>query len=403
MFRFSESGTYYVPNDGPHQAYVDYVRTLPLNPLPEVYGLHSNADITKDQQETQTVTYSLEHWHHRELHFLLQLFDNILLTLPKQTSGGEGRTPSVVIDELAADILGKLPADFDTEAVSNRRSRIRSHALPFDSVDRQEVSRAVQRIDEHRPAPRDHSLQPSDVRSAKDARRSAKGHQRSRAHVVRARRSLQRHARRQSTERLGGEILSIAQTARKLPERSDGSVNDPLILQHSPFPPSRLKFLQTWIKNGPPNVFWISGFFFTQSFLTGTSFSPRPPLPERNSRLGVLQNYARKYTIPIDKLAFEFDILDEDNDLPNKPENGAYIKGLFLEGARWNKKRKVLDESLPKVLFDTLPIIWLKPGATENFAQVNTYSCPVYKVSRRVVLVERHPCSLVDERQTWCT
>jgi hypothetical protein len=40
------------------------------------------------------------------------------LTLPKQTTGGEGRTPSVVIDELAADILGKLPSDFDAETVN---------------------------------------------------------------------------------------------------------------------------------------------------------------------------------------------------------------------------------------------------------------------------------------------
>jgi dynein heavy chain len=118
--RFSPSGTYYAPPHGDYHVYLDYLRSLPIIPHPEVFGLHENADITKDNQETQT------------------LFDSILLTLPRQTGGG-GKSSQQVIDELASDILSKLPPDFNLEVINKEFPVVYEESM--NTVLRQELIR----------------------------------------------------------------------------------------------------------------------------------------------------------------------------------------------------------------------------------------------------------------------
>ena len=43
----------------------------------------------------------------------------------------------------------------------------------------------------------------------------------------------------------------------------------------------------------------------------------------------------------------------------------------------------VIAESHPKILFDTIPVIWLKPGKFAEFEPKPIYRCPVYKTSAR--------------------
>lgn len=128
----------------------------------------------------------------------------------------------------------------------------------------------------------------------------------------------------------------------------------------------RLNMFSTWMEKGPPHRFWISGFFFTHAFLTA-----------------VLQNYARKHKIPIDTITFEFRCLTKDGSYEQKPEDGVYIEGMFLEGARWDEEKMMLTESRPKELYSRAPMIWLRPIESSKKKESECYLCPLYRTTER--------------------
>lgn len=47
-YKFSKSGLYYSVAANSQEDYLSYIRELPLNPNPEVFGLHDNAEITNN-------------------------------------------------------------------------------------------------------------------------------------------------------------------------------------------------------------------------------------------------------------------------------------------------------------------------------------------------------------------
>jgi len=82
-FAFSDSGIYNSIPAGEKEDYMEYIRTLPLNPKPEAFGLHENAEITTSQ-----------------IQVMAMLTD--LLAMQPRTSSGKGKSREEVITEGAA-------------------------------------------------------------------------------------------------------------------------------------------------------------------------------------------------------------------------------------------------------------------------------------------------------------
>jgi len=70
---------------------------------------------------------------------------------------------------------------------------------------------------------------------------------------------------------------------------------------------------------------------------------------------------ARRNEWPLDKMCLQCDVTKKTKDeMGQAPREGAYVHGLFLEGARWDIQSSMLAEARLKELTPLMPVIFIK-------------------------------------------
>ena len=309
----SASGDYTIPEYTSYEGYLDIIKSFPLLAKPEVFGLHDNADISKDLQESNL------------------LLESLMLTQSSDSSGG-GMSYEETVQSITEEILSKLSPEFDIEIAGQKFPQDYHNSM--NTVLVQELGRFNRLL--------------TKIKS--------------------------------TMTNLGKALKGLALMNDELDVTSkalfDGKIPPPWMKRSFPsLKPvgsyikevqERVQFFNDWIDKGEPVVFWIPGFFFTQAFLTASK-----------------QNYARRYTVEIDKIDLEFVVKDGAEELKEPPKDGVYAKGIFIEACKWDEDNHVLGESDPKVLFTHFPTIWMFPTELEKIKPTKTYNCPLYKTTDR--------------------
>merc|ERR1711988_58728 len=136
---------------------------------------------------------------------------------------------------------------------------------------------------------------------------------------------------------------------------------------------NRTAELATWLENGRPKSYWLTGYFNAQGFLTAV----QQEVTRRHQgwSLDDIQVYTE--VTPYEK---------EEAEKRERLEEVVYVWGLFLEAASWDKKKNSLVDAPPKKLFCPLPCLMVTAVKRGDKKMSADYSCPCYTIPKRTGL-----------------
>ena len=98
----------------------------------------------------------------------------------------------------------------------------------------------------------------------------------------------------------------------------------------------------------------------------------------------------------------EMTTVSDSSALEHSAENGQFIHGISMEGARWDMGLAELVESKPREIYSGCPVIRLMGVCTTEYQHgEGYYECPIYSTPLRgptYVLSAQLPCKGVEAR-----
>lgn len=319
------------PEVATHRQYLKFLDSLPWTASCEVFGFHPNAEITKNKGEAAMLLHSLQLCEHHAAREGGKSGDH-----DSDDEGDNAVTQSAnstTVIDIVDTALDRLHAPLDYDAV-----RLKYPPTSGDSM-------GVVIVGEAR---RFNGLLAHIRHTLEHLRRAVDG----------------KVAMTEDEEGLFADLLygRLPQAWTRASYLSRKSLAGYLTNLNA-----RCAFVRKWASDGVPPVMWIGGLFAIQTFLTG-----------------VLQRHSRKFTIPIDHLVFDFEPqLANWDSYSSEPTEGAYVNGMYLDGARWDPQRKQLAESVPNQLYSKAPVMWIKPCKPADLSTADGFECPLYRVSTR--------------------
>lgn len=305
-------------------AMLSTVEDMPLENQPDVFGLHPNAETGYLRTATEL------------------MWANLIDLMPRDSrEGGGGESRESVLSKLAEDVLAQIP----------------------EPIDRRKVMKAER---EKARAAKQENLQPVQVVLLQEIERWNK--------LVSAMRS--------SLKNLQKALVGTIGMSRDLDDLASALGRGQLPAQWRGLAPSTRKNLgrwlahfqrrssqfNSWIENGEPKVMWLSGLMIPESYISA-----------------LVQTTCRKYVWALDRSTTFITVTKYQNaaDVADRPKDGAYISGLFIEGARWDSKAMCLAPQEKKVLIYEMPIMHIIPMEASKLKLIDTFRTPVYVTSDR--------------------